>query len=90
MIDGETATAAQVRGDNAVMPALVAHVKKRIAPGALYLVGGTDKENCKQLAKLCKKELGHAPEMIFELGAAVATNTGPNAVAVVFLGEKRR
>lgn len=90
MIDGETATAAKVRGDNAVMPALVAHVKKRIAPGALYLVGGTDKENCKQLAKLCKKELGHAPEMIFELGAAVATNTGPNAVAVVFLGEKRR
>ena len=90
MIDGETATAAKVRGDNAVMPALVAHVKKRIAPGALYLVGGTDKENCKQLAKLCKKELGNAPEMIFELGAAVATNTGPNAVAVVFLGEKRR
>lgn len=79
-----------MRGDNAVMPSLAAHLKKRIAPGALYLVGGTDKENCKQLARLCKKELGRAPEMIFELGAAVATNTGPNAVAVVFLGEKRR
>ena len=90
IIDGNTATAAKVRGDNAVMPALAAHLKKRIAPGAFYLVGGTDKENCKQLARLCKKELGRAPEMIFELGAAVATNTGPNAVAVVFLGEKRR
>ena len=90
IIDGNTATAAKVRGDNAVMPSLAAHLKKRIAPGALYLVGGTDKENCKQLARLCKKELGRAPEMIFELGAAVATNTGPNAVAVVFLGEKRR
>ena len=90
MIDGATATAAKVRGDNAVMPALAAYAKKRIAPDTPYLVGGTDKENCKHLAKLCKKELGYAPEMIFELGAAVATNTGPNAVAVVFLGEKRR
>ena len=80
IIDGNTATA----------PSLAAHLTKPTAPGALYLVGGTDKENCKQLARLCKKELGRAPEMIFELGAAVATNTGPNAVAVVFLGEKRR
>lgn len=30
MIDGETATAAKVRGDNAVMPALVAHVKSAL------------------------------------------------------------
>lgn len=57
IIDGNTATAAKVRGDNAVMPSLAAHLKKRIAPGALYLVGGTDKENCKQLARLCKKNL---------------------------------
>lgn len=90
IIDGVTATAAKVRGDGAVMPALVAHAKKRIAQGGIYMVGTTDMENGKMLAKLCKKELGRAPECIFLLGAAVATNTGPNAVAIVFNGEKRR
>ena len=53
-------------------------------------MGGTDEENCKMLAKLCKKELGYGPETLFSLGAAVATNTGPDAVAVVFNGPKRR
>lgn len=90
MIDGVTATAAKVRGDNAVMPALVAHVKKRIASGGNYMVGTTDVENGKMLAALCKKELGKAPDSVFLLGAAVSTNTGPNAVAVVFNGAARR
>ena len=89
MIDGETATAAKVRGDNAVMPALVAHVKAHCAGRALP--GGRHRQRKLQAAgQAVQKELGHAPEMIFELGAAVATNTGPNAVVVVFLGEKRR
>ena len=66
------------------------YVKGRIQPGTPYLVGGTDEENCKMLAKLCKKELGYGPETLFSLGAAVATNTGPDAVAVVFNGPKRR
>lgn len=42
------------------------------------------------LAKMCKKEFGYAPAATFLLGAAVATNTGPNAVAIVYQGEKRR
>ena len=90
MIDGVTATASKVRGDSNVMPALVDYTKKRIAPHGMYMVGTTDMENGKMLAKLCKKEFGYAPETIFMLGAAVASNTGPNAVAIVFNGEKRR
>lgn len=90
IIDGETATPAKVRGDLAVMPGLVKYVKSRIQPGTPYLVGSTDPENGKMLAKLCKKELGYGPETLFTLGAAVATNTGPDAVAVIFDGPKRR
>lgn len=90
MIDDTTATVAKVRGDAAVMPGLIAQTKKRMAEGGLYLVGGTDEGNIKMLAKLCKKEFGRAPAGTFLLGAAVATNTGPNAVAIVFAGEKRR
>ena len=90
IIDGETATPAKVRGDLSVIPGIVKYVKTRIQPGTPYLVGSTDEENGKMLAKLCKKELGYGPEMLFSIGAAVATNTGPNAVAVVFDGPKRR
>ena len=90
IIDGETATCAKVRGDNNVMPALVQHAKARMQKGGHYMVGTTDMENGKMLAKLCKKELGTAPDCIFLLGAAVATNTGPNAVAIVFNGQPRR
>ena len=90
IIDGETKTAAKVRGDAAVMPALAAHTKKKMTQGGKYLVACTDIENGKMLAKICKKELGFAPEEIFLLGPAVSTNTGPDAVAIVFVGEKRR
>ncbi len=89
MVDDTTATVAKVRGDNSVMPGLVEQAKKRMTDGSPYLVGGTDEGNIKMLAKLCKKEFGRAPEGTFLLGAAVATNTGPNAVAIVYEGEPR-
>lgn len=90
IIDGETATAAKVRGDTAVMPGLVKYLTEHLVPKGKYMVGTTDMENGKMLAKLCKQAVGYAPEHIFLLGAAVATNTGPNTVALVLQGEKRR
>lgn len=90
MVDGTTATIAKVRGEAAVMPALVQQAQARMEPGAPYQVGGTDEENIRQLARLCKKAYGYPPVQTFLLGAAVATNTGPNAVAIIYPGEKRR
>lgn len=89
MVDDTTATVAKVRGDNGVMPGLIEQAKKYRTDGTKYLVGGTDEGNIKMLAKLCKKEFGRAPETTFLLGAAVATNTGPNAVAIVYEGAPR-
>ena len=77
-------------GASAVMPGRVVQTKKRMAEGTPYLIGATDDGNAKMLAKMCKKEFGYAPAATFLLGAAVATNTGPNAVAIVYQGEKRR
>ncbi len=90
LIDGVTKTQSKVRGDLAVMPALVKFAREHMDEGSEYLVGGTDKENIKVLAKLCKKEYGYAPAQTFLLGAAVSTNTGPNAVAIVYAGPRRR
>ena len=90
MVDDTTSTIAKVRGDSAVMPGLIVQTKKRMAEGTPYLIGATDDGNAKMLAKMGKKEFGYAPAATFLLGAAVATNTGPNAVAIVYQGEKRR
>ena len=90
MVDDTTSTIAKVRGDSAVMPGLIVQTKKRMAEGTPYLIGATDDGNAKMLAKMCKKEFGYAPAATFLLGAAVATNTGPIAVAIVYQGEKRR
>ena len=90
MVDDTTSTIAKVRGDSAVMPGLIVQTKKRMAEGTPYLIGATDDGNAKMLAKMCKKEFCYAPAATFLLGAAVATNTGPNAVAIVYQGEKRR
>lgn len=89
MVDNTTTTVAKVRGDTAVMPGLIAQTKKRMAEGAPYAVGGTDAGNIKMLAKMCKAEFGRPPYATFLLGACVATNTGPNAVAIIFEGAPR-
>lgn len=89
MIDGKTTTIAKVRGDDAVATALLRYAKERMQAGSSYAIHGTSMENMKLFAKLCKKELGKAPEGLFYLGAAVASNTGPHALAIHFLGEKR-
>ena len=43
-----------------------------------------------ELVKLCKKEFGHPPMVVFQLGGVVSSNTGPDAIAVIFEGKPRR
>ena len=43
-----------------------------------------------ELVKLCKKEFGHAPLLVFQLGGVVSANTGPDGIAIVFEGKPRR
>ena len=52
-------------------------------------MGGTKQENSDELAALCKKRWKAAPMATFKLGAAVSTNTGPDASAIVYLADKR-
>lgn len=87
--DGISKVEKKVRGDKEVFPAMIEHIKARTV-GDFYGVGGTSQEGIEEMAKLCEKQLGTKPACLFKLGAAVATNTGPDAVGVVFLGKARR
>ena len=43
----------------------------------------------RELVKQCKKEFGHPPVNVFQLGCVVSANTGPDALAITFLGKDR-
>lgn len=91
LIDGESAVQSKVRGDRQVVPALCAYFSehredKERSP---YLVGTTNLENGQALAALCEETIGYPPEEIFYLGCSVTTNTGPDAIAIVYRGAKR-
>ena len=93
LIDGKTKVEAKVRGDNNVPPAMVKWVKSRVddvkkMPYMIAYTSSTAKRD--ELVKLCKKEFGHAPLLVFQLGGVVSANTGPDGIAIVFEGKPRR
>ncbi len=88
--DGISIVQKKVRGDKEVLPTMLEYVEKHMDDTKEYMVGGTNQETIEQLAAMCKKQWGAEPLLLFKLGAAVATNTGPDAIAVVYVGEKRR
>lgn len=90
--DGVSNVEAKVRGDANVAPAMIKLVRQRmVCPDEdfNYMIGYTDTPHVKELEKLCRKEFGHPPTMVFHLGSVVTANTGPDAMAIVFQGAKR-
>lgn len=90
LIQGETKVVKKVRGDAKVLPTLCDWMKEHGAPCTPYLIAGTrgfdDKHgDVKELAKLCEKAMGYPPALCFQLGAAVTSNTGTDAVAIIYL-----
>lgn len=91
--DGVSHVEAKVRGDAAVPPAMIKWVRSRVdnlreVPYMLAYTSGTVRRD--ELYKLCKKEFGHPPLCVFQLGGVVSANTGPDGVAIAFEGKPRR
>lgn len=89
LTDGVSTVRKKVRGDKEVLPALMEYAEQRMDDTTEYMVGGTDEAIIAQLAERCTKRWKAAPKATFKLGAAVATNTGPDAIAIVYMGQKR-
>lgn len=90
--DGISKVEAKVRGDASVQPAMVKWVKSRVenmrnVPYMVMYTSSTARRD--ELVKLCKKEFGHPPMFVGELGGVVSANTGPDAVAIVYEGRHR-
>ena len=88
--DGESVTFGKVRGEKAVIPALIKKVKAEMIPQTPYVVlYGSAPEYGDQLAADLEKELGYPCELKAPIGAAISINAGPKVAAVIFRGRPR-
>ena len=89
LIDGVSQVVKKVRGDKQVLTAMVNHVKAHMVEGTPYYIGVTNHKYEAEYAAALEKSIGYPPKDIFHLGSAVCSNTGPEAVGVLFEGAKR-
>lgn len=82
--DGESKTVSKVRGDRAVIPALVKLAKERMIPHTPYcIVGGSSAERLEEMDAEARKVLGYPPSMSTTVGAAISINAGHNVVGII-------
>ena len=82
---GDTAVLEKIRGEKNIIPKLLADIEKYMEPGSPYtVVVGRNKTLPKIMAEEMEKKFGYPPEYMNEIGAAVACNTGPDLVGVIF------
>ena len=87
--DGVSQLVKKVRGDKAVVSGMATTMASRMAQGTPYYIGVSDHKYDEEYVEACTKKVGYAPVGIFHLGCAVLSNTGAEAVGLVFEGAKR-
>lgn len=87
--DGVSQVVKKVRGDKAVVSSMATTMASRMAQGTPYYIGVSDHKYDEEYVEACTKKVGYAPVGIFHLGCAVLSNTGAEAVGLVFEGVKR-
>ena len=87
--DGVSQVVKKVRGDKAVVSVMATTMASRMAQGTPYYIGVSDHKYHEEYVEACTKKVGYAPVGIFHLGCAVLSNTGAEAVGLVFEGAKR-
>lgn len=80
-----------MRGDDKVIPAMIDLCKKRTegVEDFDYMIGHTSIPQAAELEKACRKAFGKAPLITFNLGGVVSANTGPDTIALVYVGKPR-
>lgn len=91
MIGGETKILEKVRGDKAVIPALIKRAAAAAVPHTPYIaVRGMLKPEADELFERAKRAFGAEAVGIYPAGAAIAINAGPKMVALIVKGKNRK
>ena len=89
LIDGVSQMVKKVRGEKMVMSSVIGHCKNHMISGTPYYIGVTNWKYAQEYAEAAEAAIGYPPANVFHLGAAVCANTGPEAVGILYEGEKR-
>lgn len=85
IFDHRITTAAKCRGEHKVVEKIVKLSTTDMEPGSPYdVMYGSDPACLEEIRTAMVKQLGYEPTAIYQIGAAVAANSGPRVVGVAF------
>lgn len=91
IIDGETKIVQKVRGDKAIVPALIKYANNFMIPKTPYMVlKGVLDDGPNELYQSANKQFNYKAEDIFNVGACIAINAGPKIAGIVVKGKNRK
>ncbi len=83
--NGDSQVLSKVRGEKAVIPAIIKMMKEEIAPGSPYLVikGDLEDKNADMIAA-AKEATGYDCACQFYIGGVIAINAGPQLTGIIY------
>lgn len=87
--DGVSTVIKKVRGEKMVVTNMVNLLKSRMTPGTPYYIALANRKYAAEYEAACEKAIGYPPALVYHLGCAVCSNTGPEAVGLIYEGAKR-
>ena len=89
IFDRSITTAAKCRGERKLVEKVAEMSIAAMEPGSPYeIVYGSDSSCLEELRRLMVQQLGYEPAAVYQIGAAVAANSGPRVVGVAFTRKK--
>ena len=89
IFDNSITTAAKCRGERKLVEKVAEMSIADMEPGTPYeLVYGNDTSCLEELRHLMVRKLGYEPAAVYQIGAAVAANSGPRVVGAAFTRKK--
>lgn len=83
--DNTIATAAKVRGEGKLANKIAAMTLAEMEPGSPYqIIYGSDLSARDEMEALMTEKLGYGPDAYYQIGAAVAANSGPKVTGLSF------
>jgi fatty acid-binding protein DegV len=83
--NGDSKVLSKVRGDKALIPAMLKIAQAERQPGTPYLqiLGSHDPWN-EELAKAAPEALGEPPVLACYIGGTISINSGPNVTGLIY------
>jgi len=89
MVDGTSNVLEKIRGNKNIITKIADTAVKNMIPQTPYiLIKGSVNEHAVELSKEMTKRVGYPPEMVIQIGAAVATNAGAEVSGVAIKAKR--